>query len=187
MTDLHRTVIGLFDETSNAESAVRALQSAGFTRESIGVAVQTKDDATRFESHDATPAEQAAGAGAVTGTAIGGLVGLLVGLGSVTLPGIGPVATAGTLSTVLGSTALGAGVGAAAGGLIGALVGLGVPEEEAHVYAEGLKRGGTLVSVQTVDENNANRAVDILRNNDAVDINKRRDQYRNEGWNGYSV
>ncbi len=187
MANLERTVIGLFDTTNHAEEAVRDLQQNNFARERIGVAVQSKDMASKFEAANASPTEQAAGAGAVTGTAVGGLVGLLVGLGSITLPGIGPVATAGTLTTVLGSTALGAGVGAAAGGLIGALVGLGIPEEEAHVYAEGLKRGGTLVTVQTIDENQANRAVDILRNHNAVDIDKRREEYRSGGWNGYSI
>jgi hypothetical protein len=81
---------------------------------------------------------------------------------------------------------VGAGLGAAAGGLIGALVGMGIPEEHAHVYAEGLKRGGVLVSVKTADEQQANRAVQVLRQYNAVDIDKRREEYRASGWTGYS-
>ena len=34
-----------------------------------------------------------------------------------------------------------------AGGIVGALTNAGVSEEEADVYAEGVRRGGTLVSV----------------------------------------
>lgn len=187
MANVERTVIGLFDTTPHAETAVRALKSEGFTEAQIGVAMQSKADAAKFDATTATPVEQAAGAGAVTGTVVGGLVGLLAGFGTIVVPGVGPVAAAGTLSTVLGSTALGAGVGAAAGGVIGALVGLGVPEEEAHVYAEGLKRGGTLVSINTHNETEANKAVSVLRTNNAVDIDKRREEYRSSGWTGYTL
>lgn len=185
MANLERTVLGLFDTSAHAETAVKALKADGFTQEQIGVAMQSSTDAANFEASTATPVEQAAGAGAVTGGVVGGVLGLLAGFGTIVIPGIGPVAAAGTLSTVLGSTAVGAGLGAATGGLLGALVGLGIPEEEAHVYAEGLKRGGVLVSVHTRTEADASRAVDILRRNNAVDIDKRREEYRTTGWNRY--
>lgn len=190
MATMDRTVMGLFDTTEHAQQAVRGLQDSGFAREHIGVAVQNAETARSIGATtgtDATATEESAGAGALTGTAVGGLLGLLVGLGTITLPGIGPVATAGTLATTLGSTALGAGIGAAAGGLIGALVGLGIPEEDAHVYAEGLKRGGVLVSVTTNNEAEADKAVNMMRQYDAVDIDKRREEYTSSGWNGYTT
>lgn len=186
MATLERTVLGLFDTRAHAEEAIRGLQDIGFSRDAIGVAVQSADQAAEMGGNT-TAAGSSAGAGAVTGTAVGGLLGLLAGLGTITLPGVGPIATAGTLSTVLGSTALGAGLGAATGGLIGALVGMGVPETDAHVYAEGLKRGGVLVSVQTADEQQADRAVQTLRQYNAVDINKRRGEYESTGWKGYEI
>lgn len=185
MATLERNVLGLFDTRDHAEQAIRGLQDQGFARDAIGVAVQSTQQAAEMGG-TTTAAGESAGAGAVTGTAVGGLLGLLAGLGTITLPGIGAIATAGTLATVLGSTALGAGLGAAAGGLIGALVGLGIPEEDAQVYAEGLKRGGVLVSVQTTDEQQADRAVQVLRQYNAVDINKRREEYRAGGWQGYN-
>ncbi|MBA3468898.1 MAG: hypothetical protein H0T53_04565 [Herpetosiphonaceae bacterium] len=185
MATLERNVLGLFDTRAHAEQAIQGLQNQGFSRDAIGVAVQSAEQASEMGG-GTTAAGESAGAGAVTGTAVGGLLGLLAGLGTITLPGVGPIATAGTLATVLGSTALGAGVGAAAGGLIGALVGLGIPEEHAHVYAEGLKRGGILVSVQTADEQQADRAVQVLRQYNAVDIDKRREEYRASGWTGYN-
>ena len=186
MATLERTVLGLFDTHNDAEQAIRGLEQAGFSRDLIGVATQSANRSTSVGG-TASTTEQSAGAGAVTGTAIGGLLGLLAGLGTITIPGIGPIATAGTLATVLGSTALGAGIGAATGGLIGALVGMGIPEEEAHVYAEGLKRGGVLVSVQTTNAQEAERAVSVLRRYNAVDIDKRREEYRGSGWKGYGI
>ena len=185
MATLERNVLGLFDTRDHAEQAIRGLQDQGFSRDAIGVAVQSAEQAAQMGG-GTTAAGESAGAGAVTGAGVGGLLGLLAGLGTITLPGVGPIATAGTLATVLGSTAVGAGLGAAAGGLIGALVGMGIPEEHAHVYAEGLKRGGVLVSVKTADEQQANRAVQVLRQYNAVDIDKRREEYRASGWTGYN-
>jgi stress response protein YsnF len=56
-----------------------------------------------------------------------------------------------------------------------------MPEEDRAVYAEGLRRGGYLVSVRT-DEADFDRVVDILDNDGAVDLNEREDQWRAEGW-----
>jgi hypothetical protein len=67
------------------------------------------------------------------------------------------VVAAGPLATAL----VGAGVGAATGGLIGALVGLGISKEDANAYAEGVRRGGSLVVVRS-DDAMADRARDIL-------------------------
>jgi hypothetical protein len=104
---------------------------------------------------------EGAGAGAVTGTALGGLGGLLVGLGTLAIPGIGPIVVAGAGATTLATTAAGAGIGAAAGGLAGALVGLGIPEERARVYNERVSRGGYLVMVDG-SEADIQRAATVL-------------------------
>ena len=76
----------------------------------------------------------------------------------------------------------GAGVGAVAGRLVGALTHLGVPEEEAQFYAEGVRRGGTLVTVRAMDDGMAETAADIMREFGAVDITQRADQWRQSGW-----
>ena len=89
--------------------------------------------------------------GAGIGAAVGGIGGLLAGLGLIAIPGIGPVVAAGWLAATAAGAAGGALVGAAAGGLVGALTQAGVPENDAHVYAEGIRRGGTLVTAK-VDE-----------------------------------
>ena len=63
------------------------------------------------------------------------------------IPGLGPVVAAGSLV----STLVGAGAGAAIGGLAGSLAEAGVDERDAHLYAEGVRRGGALVTVRTTD------------------------------------
>jgi len=83
------------------------------------------------------------------------------------------------------ATLTGAGVGAMAGGLIGALTDIGVPEEEAGYYAEGVRRGGTLVTVNAED-GMVDRAVDILEDHNAVDVEQRASSWNQSGWTGYS-
>jgi stress response protein YsnF len=87
---------------------------------------------------------EGAAAGAGIGATLGGVAGVLAGLGMLAIPGIGPVVAAGWLA----STAAMAAAGGAAGGLIGALTQSGIGEREAHAYAEGVRRGGTLVTVR---------------------------------------
>src|SRR5262245_52926382 len=121
-----KSIVGIFDQRSEAESAVRELIDSGFRRDDVSMIAGTGTG----EYTQSTPAadEGVSGTAAVatTGAVVGGIGGLLVGLGSLAIPGIGPVIAAGPLATTL----LGVGVGAAAGGLIGALVDVGVPEEE---------------------------------------------------------
>jgi len=123
--------------------------------------------------------------GATSGAIMGGIAGLLVGLGALAIPGIGPAIAAGTLATTLGTTAAGAGLGALTGGLIGALVAAGIPEDEANVYAEGIRRGGTLLMVNADNEMEANRAVEIMRRHHVVDINRRRQEFMQSGWSKF--
>ena len=95
------------------------------------------------------------------------------------IPGVGPVVAAGWLAT----TALGAVAGGAAGGVIGALTQAGVDEEDAHVYAEGVRRGGTLVTVRA-DEAIALRA-DTILDRSGVTASARGDAYREGGWSKF--
>src|SRR5262249_52352485 len=83
---------------------------------------------------------EAAAAGAVSGGLVGGLIGLL---GSLLVPGGGPILVGG----ILASTLTGAGIGAATGGIIGALMGLGGPPPDAPHLHQGRRLGSTLVTV----------------------------------------
>jgi hypothetical protein len=119
-----RTVVGMFTNRPDAEAAIRELKAAGFGDDRIGVALQ--DRAEQGDLMESTGHDAAAGAatGAVSGGLVGGLIGLL---GSLLIPGVGPIVVGG----VLASTLTGVGIGAATGGIIGALVALGVPEVDA--------------------------------------------------------
>jgi uncharacterized protein (TIGR02271 family) len=60
----------------------------------------------------------------------------------------------------------------------------GVPEDESHVYAEGVRRGGSLVIARLADEN-VDRGLEIMSNYRPVDIDERGSQWRTEGWSKY--
>jgi hypothetical protein len=92
------------------------------------------------------------------------------------IPGLGPVVAAGWLAT----TALGALAGGATGGVVGALTQSGVSEDDAHVYAEGVRRGGTLLTVRVPDAQRG--TVDAVLSNSSVNLQARRDAYRAQGW-----
>jgi uncharacterized protein (TIGR02271 family) len=63
------------------------------------------------------------------------------------------------------------------------LVDLGVPHEEAHAYAEGVRRGGALVVVESSDDR-AERGMELLRRLHPVNLHERTAQWRQEGWTG---
>ncbi len=172
-----RTVTGLFDNRDDAHHAVSALKDAGVSSDDISMVSNHAED-----SDD--DVADGAGAGAGIGAAVGGAGGLLAGLGMFAIPGIGPVVAGGwLLSTIVGAAA-GAAVGGATGGLIGALTNAGVEEQEAHVYAEGVRRGGTLVTAR-VDETLVDAANAILKDSRSVDISERRQTYQDSGWDGF--
>ena len=176
-----RTITALFDSYDHAASAVRAVKDAGIASEDISLVANAFDTEPRS---DANETEEDAAVGAGIGAVAGGGAGLLAGLGMLAIPGIGPVIAGGwLLATAVGALAGGA-VGGAAGGLMGALANAGVPEAETHVYAEGVRRGGTLVTVRA-DESRAEAVEAILHNSAGVDIDARRADYLAEGWMGF--
>lgn len=168
-----KTLNQLFDNYTTAKSVVVQLEAAGIPYKDISI--------VSHHSEKETEAVEGAGIGASVGAAIGAGSGLLAGLGMIAIPGIGPVVAAGWLTATLGGALGGAIAGGAAGGLIGALIDSGVPDEEAQVYAEAVRRGGTLVSVK-VDDEKAPMAKRILLDSGGVDINKRRQYYVDQGW-----
>jgi uncharacterized protein (TIGR02271 family) len=70
-------------------------------------------------------------------------------------------------------------------GLWDSLRDLFLPDEDRHTYAEGLQRGGYLVSVQTSDAD-YERVIDILDDEGTIDIDERASSWRSEGWSGTS-
>lgn len=153
----HRRAVGVFSSRHEAEHALNELRDSGFVMDRVSVVAKDADRADQLGGADMSnkvgnKADEGATAGAVTGGALGGLTGLLVGLGTLAIPGIGPIMLGGAAATALATTLSGGAIGAAAGGLIGALVGLGIPEERAKVYNDRVSRGDYLVMVDGTDD-----------------------------------
>lgn len=146
------TVVGMFEDRSDAERAIDDLKNAGFSEDQIGVAMRDRTAQGQLMEDTGTQAAEGAAAGIVSGGVLGGIVGALIGVGALAIPGIGPVIAGGALASafgVAGGTAIaGAGIGAASGGILGGLIGLGIPEHEAEHFERGFKAGGILVTVK---------------------------------------
>ncbi|MHB1293946.1 MAG: hypothetical protein ACYC4R_03015 [Anaerolineae bacterium] len=175
-----KTVIALYDKLGDAQSALQDLTDSGFSNRDISLMRRHEGEERARDMDRGNKAAEGAGIGAGIGAVLGGAGGLLVGLGLLTIPGIGPVLAAGPLAAALA----GAGVGAAGGALVGALVGLGVPEEQAQYYAEGVRRGGTLVAVKA-DSAMTEMATSVLRRHNPVNIDQRAESWRAEGWTAF--
>lgn len=179
-----KSVVALFDNTSDADKAVSDLVTAGVTRDHISVVAN--DAAGNYERYRSTSGATADGtdhAGPVGGSLFGALVGAVVGLGAVLIPGIGPVIAAGPLVGAAGAIA-GAIIGGTTGGITGGLLSLGVPQEEAHYYAEGVRRGGTLVTA-TVDDGMVSTAESVFERYNPIDIQQRAAAWQQSGWKGF--
>jgi hypothetical protein len=176
-TDM-KTVTGLFDTYRQAEDAVAALKESGISGDDISIV--SRDPAFVDNSPETTAAE-GMGVGSGLGLIAGGSAGLLTGLGMIAIPGVGPVVAAGWLISMLAGAAAGTVLGGAAGGLVGALIGSDVTEEDAHVYAESVRRGGSLVQARVHDDR-VPEAESILDRHTPVDLEGRRKTYAETGW-----
>lgn len=194
-----RTVVGMYENLAVARHVVDDLVRAGFGRENISLVAADQEqvytpyvdgmgnprDAVTYTaaSRDADGStgegnEVAEGAG--IGALIGGLGGLLVGLGALAIPGVGPIIAAGPIvAAVTGAT-----MGAVTGGMVGALVDLGIPDEEAEIYAEGVRRGYNMVAVQT-PESRVDQARLIMERAGLVDMEQRVGEWRESGWDRF--
>ncbi len=176
-----KTVVALFDDFDDARSAVEALVDAGFDRDDISlVANDATGEYGRYIKDGTYDEDVTAGEGA----GFGAVVGALVGLGVALIPGIGPVLAAGPLAAAL-FAGIGAASGAVTGGIVAGLVDFGVPEEHAERYAEGVRRGGTLVTVHITQDEWAERAQSVLNRYSPVDLNERSSEWRSSGWTNY--
>jgi|GEM_PF-152112 len=179
-----RTIIRLYDDFATAQEVAHELVNTGFARDNISIMA---NDASGEYSRQIGSSEadvSGAGAGAGIGAVLGGGVGLLVGAGALAIPGIGPVIAAGPVLSALATAGVGAGIGAVTGGLVGALVDIGVPEEEAEYYAEGVRRGGAILTIHAPDEAEE-RAMNIINRSQSVDLDERASWWREQGWSSF--
>lgn len=160
-----KMVVGLFEGGENhVEDAINDLLKAGFDRGDIGlVAPDVRSESERMLSKTRK------------GLALGAAYAMLLGVAAIAIPGIGQVLVTGPLLAIPA-------LGALVGGLVGALTASGVPEKEAHFYAEGVRRGGVLVTVRAQNAEQAARAAKILKENGAADVEQRAAEWERQGW-----
>jgi uncharacterized protein (TIGR02271 family) len=151
-----KTVVALYDSASDSETVSSELSAAGFTDTDVIDTSAIGSGGAGWSSAGMSDASLAAGAPGVVGTPLG--------------------ATSDTGTSNTSS--------AASEGILGRLRRAGVPENESHVYAEGVRRGGSLVIARLADEN-VDRGLEIMSNYRPVDIDERGSQWRTEGWSKY--
>jgi hypothetical protein len=193
---MDKILIALYDELETARDAADKLVDEGVDRELLdlvaydpageyGKFLHTADDIPVTDEMDigeptqeGVSTAEAASFGAVVGT----LGGIFASLAAGFFPGIGPVVAAGSVTATLATAA----AGAATGGLIGALVDLGLSKETANLYAEGVRRGGTLL-IARVPEGERREVWSVLAAHDPIDIDQRATQWRREGWTSFDT
>jgi len=179
------TISRLYDRYADAQQAVTNLEAAGLPHSEISIVANNSDSwygANNKVDRDRDGVDdraEGAATGAGIGAGLGGAAGLLAGLGLLAIPGIGPVVAAGWLA----STALGAAAGAAGGGAVGALTQAGISKEDAPLYAEGVRRGGTMVSARVPDADRAR--YDAILDRSAVNLRDRSAAWQKSGWQSY--
>ncbi|WP_294330354.1 general stress protein [uncultured Sphingomonas sp.] len=178
---MSRTITRLFDDYSDAKAAVHALEQLGVPHDDLSIIANNAHG--EHEVSDVN-AHGDVSRGASTGAALGGVGGLLAGLGLLAIPGLGPIVAAGWLASTAAGAAIGGIGGAATGSLVGALKNAGESEEDANVYSEGVRRGGTLVSARVPDDRAA-EAEAVLNRHRGVDAGTRGAAYRQSGWSQF--
>src|SRR6201982_2707440 len=162
---MSKSVFCLSDNERQAEKIVQELKAASFSNNDISVLFPDKSGTKDFAHEQHTKASEGAAAGAGTGRGVVGVLGWLIGIGSLAIPGVGPFIAAGPIMAALA----GASVGAAVGGLSGALIGMGIPEYEAKQYEGKIKQGNILISVHAEHSGDISRAKEIFQNAGAED------------------
>ena len=187
---MSKIVVAVFDNYTNAEMAARQIKDQGLRTDDISIVAKQSDNAeggatatpratgtagtaatmgnTGTAGEMRTNRDFGTGVrndnisnGVVTGGILGGLAGLLIGAGSMVVPGLGIVAAAGPITGLLS--------GAVTGGIVGGLVDLGIPENRSRQYESDIRAGKILFSMKT-DEAKVNQIATILRNNGAVSV-----------------
>lgn len=166
MEDKKTAVFGIYSSVAGAERAVDALVAARFSSADVSVLMPDHQGSQDFAHQKNTKAPEGATTGVIAGGTVGGTLGLLAGIGTLAIPGVGPFIAAGPIMAALA----GLGIGGSVGGFVGALVGMGIPEFEAKRYEGRVKDGGVLLSVHCDTADEITRAKDVLTRTQAEDV-----------------
>lgn len=178
---MNRAVFGIIKKEEDAQRVVDHLKEVGFPSSNISIVFADQRKASGLSVSQAdenisetsgvgyeknTKAPEGASSAATAGGIIGGSIGLLAGLGAISLPGLGAFIAAGPIMAALSGSAIGGSLGL----FIGALVGMGIPEYEAKHYQDSLNAGNFLISIHTENAEELNKAYEILKKEGVEDI-----------------
>src|SRR5712671_3093850 len=183
------TVCRLYDSYSDAHRVIVALEAAGLPSSKTSVISNNSDTwYSAAKTANVVPLQKHSGGSKADGKVEGAAVGAAIGATAATaaslvtmlaIPGVGAVVGAGWLAAALGSMA----IGGVTGGLLGALTNAGISEEDAQVFVEGVRRGGTLV-VARVPQTEVPRVAAAM-NHSAVNLQERCELYHKAGWQSF--
>ncbi|MHB9029108.1 MAG: hypothetical protein ACYC9O_10085 [Candidatus Latescibacterota bacterium] len=160
------TIACIAHTRDHADRIVDRLKVGEFAADQVSVIYADQDRSGEFVVEKDKQTEEGAAAGAGTGAIIGGALGWLASIGTLILPGVGPLIALGPIAGILGGAAIGAGVG----GIAGSLIGMGYTEERARHFEKRIHRGDILISVQTDNQREVDDARAIFEQEGAEDI-----------------
>ena len=158
MLEQYKYAVGTFPNRISAEHALNVLTTSGVQTEQISIFVIDAEHDEQFgevgigshgwyKAHDGT-----ATCATITGSMLGAIVGCLIGLGVLVVPGVGPVLLIGTSGTTLAATLVGTGLGIASGGLISVLSSLRSTSERGGADSERVFPNNYLLIVKGTKE-----------------------------------
>jgi hypothetical protein len=159
-----RALFGLAKSEDQANSIVNQLKGAGFSDNDISVLLRDSVGTRHIAYEQHTKALEGAAVGGGSGVVLGGALGWLVGIGTLAIPGLGPLVAAGPIIAALA----GAGGGSVVGGVTGAGIGRRIPEFEAIQYEGKMDGGNILISVLTGNANERRHVKEIFKNAGSV-------------------
>lgn len=154
----NKRAIGVFAKSQVVEQALNELKASGFPMEKVSIIAKNVEQGEQPSGAKASDRVGNQNVGTPTGVVADTLTAatwgsLLVGLGSLAIPGVGAIVAAGSVGAALLTTLTGNAVGAVAtGNLVRALADTGIPEEQARVYSDRLLAGAYLAIVEGTDD-----------------------------------
>lgn len=157
----YKYAVGNFPNRVSAEHALKVLTTSGVQTDRISIFIINAEHDEQFgevginahswyKAYDGT-----ATCATITGSMLGAIVGCLMGLGLLVVPGVGPVLLIGTSGTSVAATLAtlaGTGVGLATGGLISALSSLRIASERGGADSERVFQNNYLLVVKGTKE-----------------------------------
>jgi hypothetical protein len=177
-----RAVTGVFHSREDALRAAGELRRAGFSPDNLNFLTPESSE-RQIHSIPVSETEQpgpGAAVGGVVGLALGMAGGFELGIGATALiPGVGPVLAAGLAGMALVGAG-GAALGAVAGGAADRKDTEGLPADEVFFYEDALRQGRTVVIVMANGAGEAKRAAELMADAGAESL----DAARRAWWIG---